>query len=141
MFLLVSVILVYIAFLWFFFKSKSVYLLFGQLLTIIFIGLIVEVGGQIYVFLHPSFKSLPFIPDPILGWRFIPNFKYTITGNHWYAREFSVEVETNSLGYRDLERIKDKKEKVVRIAILGNSMISAREVDFKNIASQLLEKN
>lgn len=109
-------------------------------MLLIVIGLTVEIGGQIYAYLHPAYKVLPFAPDPFLGWRFIPNSEHIITGNHWYAREYSTTNKINSHGFRDFERKFKKNENTIRIGLLGDSMIAAREVAFEKTAGQLLEK-
>lgn len=62
------------------------------------------------------------------------------TGKHWYAREFNTTVKTNSLGFRDLERKVEKDANTVRISLLGDSMVAARQVNFEETAGQLLEK-
>ncbi len=119
-------------------------ILFKLIAVNIFIFLIVaafiEVCGQIYVYFHPSYKVIPFEPHPILGWRFIPSSEHIITGHHWYAREFSSKVKINSHGFRDFERTIEKGAKTVRIALLGDSMIAARQLEFEKTAGQLLEK-
>ncbi len=92
------------------------------------------------MYFNPSYKAIPFKPDPILGWRFIPNTEHIVTGNHWYAREFSAHVKINSQGFRDVEREKVKDENTVRIALLGDSMIAGRQLDFEKTAGQILEK-
>ena len=73
------------------------------MLVFLAVAIVIEVGGQIYVYSHPGYEVIPFVPDPILGWRFT-NSENIITGNHWYAREFSTKVKINSHGFRDLER-------------------------------------
>jgi hypothetical protein len=101
---------------------------------------VVEIGGQIYGYLNPSYINLVFVPDSLLGWKFFPNSEHTHTQKHWYAREFSSQVKINSQGVRDFERKILKEQNTVRIALLGDSMVAAREVDFDKTAGQLLEK-
>ena len=71
-------------------------LLLANILIFLVVGIIIEIGGQTYAYFHPANKVIPFAPHPILGWRFIPNTEHIITGNHWYAREFSAKVKINS---------------------------------------------
>ena len=86
-------------------------LLLANILIFLNVGIIIEIGGQIYAYFHPAYKVIPFAPHPFLGWRFIPNTEYIIKGNHWYAREFSAKVKINSHGFRDFERtIKKNKD-------------------------------
>ena len=115
-------------------------LLVTNILVFFAVALVVEVGGQVYAYFNPAYKVFPFVPHPSLGWRFIPNSKHIVTGDSWYAREFSAEVNINSHGFRDFERIFKKDKNTIRIALLGDSMISARQVDFEKTAGQLLEK-
>ena len=100
----------------------------------------IELGGQVYAFFHPSYKIIPFLPHPKLGWRFIANSEHILTGNHWYAREFSSKVKINSHGFRDFERRFKKNQSIIRIALLGDSMFTGRQLQFNATAGQLLEK-
>ena len=122
-------------------KFKNFLKLFlANILVFLAVAIVIEVGGQIYAYFHPAYKVIPFAPHPIIGWRFIPNSDHIVTGDYWYAREFSAEVKINSHGFRDFERSMEKDKNTVRIALLGDSMISARQVDFEKTAGQLLEK-
>ena len=120
--------------------KKFLKLFFANILGFLAVAIVIEVGGQIYTYFHPAYKIIPFAPHPIIGWRFIPNSDHIVTGDYWYAREFSAEVKINSHGFRDFERSMEKDKNTVRIALLGDSMISARQVDFEKTAGQLLEK-
>lgn len=115
-------------------------LFLANILILLVVAIVVEVGGQTYAHFHPAYKVIPFIPHPILGWRFIPNSDHIVTEDYWYVREFSAKVKINSHGFRDFERAMKKGKNTVRIALLGDSMISARQVDFEKTAGQLLEK-
>jgi hypothetical protein len=115
-------------------------LLLANILIFLVVGIIIEIGGQTYAYFHPAYKVIPFAPHPVLGWRFIPNTEHIITGNHWYAREFSAKVKINSHGFRDLERKIEKKNNTIRVALLGDSMVAARQLNFEKTAGQLLEK-
>ena len=100
----------------------------------------VEVAGQIYATFHPSYRVLRYVPEETLGWKLAPNLEFVYTGEHWYAREFSVPIKINSLGFRDLDRKQEKPSGVYRIAIMGDSFVEALQVPFSNTAGQLLEK-
>jgi hypothetical protein len=54
--------------------------------------------------------------------------------------DFSVDVETNALGFRDLDREPEKSEGVNRVALIGDSLIEAVQVPFEKTGAQLLEK-
>ncbi len=121
-------------------KKTFVKLLIANFITLLAVFTVIEGAGQIYAYFHRSYKILPFIPDPVFGWRFIPNSEHIMTGRHWYAREFNAKVKINSHGFRDFERSIKKEKNKIRIAILGNSMVAARQLEFDKTAGQLLEK-
>ena len=94
-------------------KKTFVKLLIANFITLLAVFTVIEGAGQIYAYFHRSYKILPFIPDPVFGWRFIPNSEHIMTGRHWYAREFNAKVKINSHGFRDFERsIKKEKNKL-----------------------------
>jgi hypothetical protein len=53
----------------------------------------VEVAGQVYAALRPSYRVLSYVPEKTLGWKLAPNLEFVSTGGHWYAREFSVPIK------------------------------------------------
>lgn len=133
-------LLLYIGFLFYHFRRKALQLI---LVLVFLFGLaigIIELAGHVYAFAHPSYRVLSFEPDRILGWKLAPNFQFTWTGHHWYAREFSVPIKTNSHGFRDLERNLAKPQDTIRVALLGDSMVEALQVPLEKTAGQLLER-
>ncbi len=94
---------------------------------------------QAYVLLHPGFDVLYAEPDPVLGWKQVPDFEHVRTGWLDWAPDYSVTVRPNSLGFRDLERSFEKEPGTLRIALLGASMIEAAQVPFEQTAGQVLE--
>jgi hypothetical protein len=44
------------------------------------------------------------------------------------------------MGFRDKERTFENRKNTLRIALLGNSMVAGRQLDFEKTAGQLLEK-
>ena len=72
-------------------------------------------------------------PDPQLGWRHIPG-----AATHW-VEEGDGHVRINSLGMRDVERTVAKPAGVFRIAVFGDSMTEAVQVDLGQTFTQLLE--
>ena len=121
-------------------KSKH-FKIIGVNITILFVILIlIEVTCQIMARLHPSFDVLHLQPDRLLGWKLVPNHRFPWAGHHWYASDFSVEVETNPLGFRDIEREHSKPDGVKRVALLGDSFIEAAQVPFKKTAAQIMER-
>ena len=95
---------------------------------------------QVQVQLRPAFDVLYLQPDRVLGWKQVPNLRWTWAGFARYVDEFNVDIQTNSHGFRDLERRFEKEDGVVRIALLGASMIEAVQVPLEQTAGQVLEK-
>ncbi len=112
----------------------------AQILTIVILLAFIELAGKTYAYFNPGYENLYAIPDRVVGWRLTPNLEYIHTGSHWYENEFRVKVKHNSLGFRDDERSVSKPHGVTRIALLGDSSVSARQVAFKNTSGQTLEK-
>jgi hypothetical protein len=57
----------------------------------------------------------------------------------WFARDYSVPIHTNALGFRDREHEQAKPAGVVRIALLGDSLVEALQVPLDQTAGALLE--
>ena len=114
-------------------------LLIAQFFTIVIILILIEVIGKIYAFYNPGHETLYAVPDEFIGWRMTPNLEYTHTGSNWYQNEFKVQIKHNSLGFRDHDRSILKPNGIKRIALLGYSSVSARQVEFKNTPGQKLE--
>ena len=112
----------------------------AQILTILIILVLVEVSGKIYAYFNPGYETMYAIPDKFIGWRMAPDLEYVSTGKNWYANEFEVKIKHNSQGFRDYNRTLIKPNGTKRIALLGDSSVSARQVDFKNTPGQVLER-
>ncbi len=69
-----------------------------------------------------------------------PDLQYVSTGSNWYANEFGIKIKHNSQGFRDKNRTLTKPNGTKRIALLGDSSVSARQVEFKNTPGQVLER-
>jgi lysophospholipase L1-like esterase len=80
-------------------------------------------------------------PDEKLGWKHVPGLHWTWAGRHWWAVDYSVSIRSNSQGFRDRERTFEKPEGVVRLALLGDSLIEAAQVPFEQTAGALLEEH
>jgi lysophospholipase L1-like esterase len=73
-------------------------------------------------------------PDPVLGWRHVPGAQC-----HW-RQEGQAFVRINSLGFRDRERTRAKPPGTFRIAVLGDSMTEAVQVDLEQTFTYRLEE-
>jgi hypothetical protein len=121
-------------------KAKALKIIGGNVLAFLGLLLLVEATGQMIAVIRPSYDVLFLQPDEVVGWRQVPNLRWTWTGRFWYANDFSVEVETNPLGFRDIVREYSKPPGVTRVALLGDSMIEAVQVPLTKTAAQLLER-
>lgn len=110
--------------------------------VLVFLGLLLllEAVGQIVAMVRPSYDVLFLQPDKAVGWKQVPGFRFTWAGGDWYAGEFSVDIETNPMGFRDLVREPTTPQGVTRVAVLGDSFIEAAQVPLHKTATQLLEQ-
>ncbi len=100
---------------------------------------LIEVAAQLVALVRPSYQVLFLQPDRRLGWKQVPNLSWHWAGHHWYAADFSVEVTTNPMGFRDKPRNFENPEGSKRIALIGDSFIEAVQVPFNQTAGQVLE--
>src|SRR5262245_47789166 len=121
-------------------KSKLLKIIVAEVLIVLALLFVAEAIGQGVALLHPAYDVLFLKPDPVLGWRQVPGLHWTWAGHYWYARNFSVKVQTNRAGFRDLERVYPKPAGVKRVALLGDSFIEAVQVPFEKTAGHLLER-
>lgn len=92
--------------------------------------LLCEAGLRVIDFSYPSF----YLPDARLGLRLRPN------ASGWYRAEGEAFVTINSAGFRDRERSVVKPPSTLRIAVLGDSMMEALQVDLEASFTALLER-
>lgn len=111
-----------------------------NLLIFAVIVLLIEGALQLRALTRPSYDVLYLQPEPELGWKQVPNLGYTWAGTHWYADDFTVDVQANSLGFRDAQRDFQKPAGTTRVALLGDSMIEAIQVPFEQTGGHLLER-
>jgi len=64
-------------------------------------------------------------PDAVLGWNHVPN-----TSGFWRKSCFSSELKFNSEGMGDIEHTHEKPQGSYRIAVIGDSYVTAQEVAF-----------
>jgi lysophospholipase L1-like esterase len=85
--------------------------------------LVVEIGLRLFWTPPAEFmgaeirKASIFIPDSKLGWRMAPNRRIDF---RWFWGETST-IETNSMGFRDVEHARERAKDTPRIMVLGDS--------------------
>jgi hypothetical protein len=121
-------------------KVKPLTIIGMNILVFLGLLLLIEVIGQVIAVIRPSYDVLFLQPDEVVGWKQVPNLHWSWAGHFWYAADFSVEVQTNPLGFRDIAREISKPPEVARVALLGDSFIEAVQVPFTKTAAQLLER-
>lgn len=121
-------------------KAKALTIIGVNILIFLGLLLLIEATGQVIAMIRPSYDVLFLQPDEVVGWKQVSNLRWTWVGDFWYAADFSVEVETNPLGFRDIAREFSKLPGVTRVALLGDSFIEAVQVPFTKTAAQLLER-
>jgi lysophospholipase L1-like esterase len=104
--------------------------LISLLMSGIFALLIAEGFMRVVGLTYPSFWE----PDPELGWRHLKE------ASRHFTDEGNAFVTTNSLGQRDEERQFDKDPGTYRIAVFGDSLTEAVQVDLQDTFCQLLEE-
>jgi hypothetical protein len=104
--------------------KKLIYAAISTAAVLLALAIVAEIGLRVFVLIVPSFRSTPFRQyDPVLGESLIPNAKVI------HSRGcFSGLVETNRWGFRDRDRTLEKPPGVFRIAILGDSVVEAAQV-------------
>ncbi len=121
-------------------KANTLTIIGVNILAFLGLLLLIEATGQVIAVIRPSYDVLFSQPDEVVGWKQVPNLRWTWAGHFWYAADFSVEVDTNPLGFRDIARELSKPPGVTRVALLGDSFIEAVQVPFTKTAAQLLER-
>src|SRR5262245_3154873 len=107
--------------------KKLLLILFGT-----FIGLAVcETALRL---LGYKYTGSTYTLDPLFGWSLRPG------ASAWEADEGVAWSKINSLGFRDLERTVNKPQGVYRVAVLGDSLTEARQVDMDKMYTSLTEK-
>ncbi|NEQ85316.1 MAG: SGNH/GDSL hydrolase family protein [Moorea sp. SIO2I5] len=108
-------------------KSLIVALIFSGL---VFGLAITEIGLRIAGFEYTKFQTV----DSSRGWTDKPGFAA------WYRIEGGSYIEINSEGFRDREHTKIKPENTLRIAMVGDSIVSAYEVSAEENMANLIEQ-
>ena len=109
---------------------------------LIFFGLILAILIlELFIRLAINFLPDNYLPtygiyqksSSIIGQKLVPNSKGV------WSREGFSKVEINSKGWNDYERNYEKKEKIIRIAVVGDSFIEAFQVDKSNAVGSVME--
>ncbi|MFT5155148.1 MAG: hypothetical protein ACI841_005158, partial [Planctomycetota bacterium] len=103
--------------------------------------ILLELAMQSVALLYPSHHVLFLEPDRALGWKHFTQFEWDWQGYHWYAADYDVSIQSNSLGFRDVDREPAKPADTGRVVCLGDSFIEAVQVPFKETSAQVLERN
>lgn len=90
-----------------------------------------EIGVRI---LGYKFTGSTYTADPLLGWALRPG------AGAWEADEGVAWSRINSHGYRDRERSVSKPPGCYRVAVLGDSMTEARQVEMDETFTALAEE-
>src|SRR3989442_544756 len=106
--------------------GKSLALLtFGLVLSLVLAEVALRVVGV-------RFDASLYGDDPITGWRLRPN------ASGWWVSEGHAYVRINSVGMHDREYPLDKPADTVRIAVLGDSVTAAVQVDVRRNFTRVL---
>jgi len=98
-------------------KQRATFRLLALLLGIAAAGVLAEGAARVYVYAIAERGKL-FEPDPILGWRTIPNLdlqRRNANGDPW-------QIRTNPLGYRSQE-LRPDPAATRRVLVLGDSYV------------------
>ncbi|HUS83558.1 MAG TPA: SGNH/GDSL hydrolase family protein, partial [Anaerolineales bacterium] len=109
--------------------------------SVIALFLLISLGGFLELGLR-SFHPLDTgtsrdyrIPHERFGWALMPGASYVNR-----LPEEPVRVSYNASGWRDLPRVEDKAEGVVRVLVLGDSFMEAYSVRFEDSLPAILER-
>ncbi|MEL6406862.1 MAG: hypothetical protein AAFR81_20995 [Chloroflexota bacterium] len=106
------------------------------------IGLIMIEGLLRFFFPTESLYRVAFFePNEDIGWIHVSDLSFRWRGGSPSCIEFDVPVRFNNWGFRDDQNwTLEKRDDVVRIAILGDSHVEAIQVPFADTASEQLEQ-
>lgn len=107
--------------------KKNLFLAGGSLL---FAVILLELALRVLGIGYPSFTQV----DIWTGWRLRPG------AAGWQRDEGNAYVRINSEGWRDRERDILKPNDTVRVAVLGDSFVEARQVDQEETLTAVAEK-
>jgi len=114
-------------------SKKILLIFFGLILAILFLELLIRLAINFlpdnYLPTHGIYQK----SSSIIGQKLVPNSKGI------WSREGFSKVKINSKGWNDYERHYEKKEKIIRIAVVGDSFIEAFHVNKSNAVGPVME--
>ena len=91
------------------------------------VGLVIFVGVCELALRLAGFNSpIWFGPDEHLGWGMRPGVQ------GWYTKEGRAYVRVNHAGFRDVEHALEKPADTYRIAVIGDSVVEALQIDMRD---------
>jgi len=110
--------------------------------VLVFVGLLAlaEGAAQVVALVRPAYDVLFLRPDRVVGWTEVPGLRWRWAGPRWYAADYTVDIEANSLGFRDTDHAESAPDGVRRVALLGDSFVEAVQVPFDETGAQVLER-
>ena len=108
-------------------KTKKILLLFSVLVIFLFL---LEILSLLFFQVSNDFWQY----DNDTGYTLIPNKE-----GRYISQDFSLDVEINSHGFRDIERDFDNSNHTYKILIIGDSFVEAMQVPLENSFSYILE--
>jgi hypothetical protein len=120
-------------------KNRLIRQFFNFLTGAVLSAVIVEMGLQV-IEKSPLWEVLPIVepilgqPDPLLGYALSPGAKGV------WPKEHRARIRINSLGLRDGEMEREKPAGLLRVGLLGDSMIEALQVDHEDTFEAIAER-
>ncbi len=114
-------------------KHKNVHILLAVIIFFLFVGSLEIVLRITHLFgARTSFTE----PDLLISWRYTPRAEY------WFniENDHPITGRFNSYGYRDKEWFLRKRDDIYRIAILGDSLVEAFQVELEHTFIFLIEE-
>jgi lysophospholipase L1-like esterase len=105
-----------------------------MVLGIVMALVLMEVAARLVL---PNPGRIEYVPDEVVGFRLRPQQQVQVSNE---VGEFKTLFTTNAYGYPDRERSVAKGEGVYRIAMIGDSMVQASQVELTERFPWLLEE-
>ena len=76
-------------------------------------------------------------PDDRIGWRFTPGHDYW----HFKENDHPISGTINRMGWRDVERTREKPPGTLRVAVIGDSFVEALQVELDSTFCRIAERD